>query len=431
MVKKDMSLSSIERDNPQWMGKSVLSYVRYRRRIFENILRDVIDNRVTLITGPLGVGKTTMVKHLMTQLQEEVGGSNILYLPCDTETVKAREAKNYFFDKIFRGGENLYVFIDEFLMMPNYEEVINELLERDSIHLVLISSSYPPEGLNIDTKYKEYVLNPLSFREFLEFHGYDAPSLGRDSIEVRNFYIEHLDYDRIYEKYLVRGGFPAYGLESDDEEVMRGIREKMELLLYKYIPRMSRRRRPVIADKLMAQICFEPGEAINYNLLSESIEKDIRTVSSYIKTLVNSYMINIVRHMVEGGHEGRKMPKLYPYSPAYPLALHPQRMDEEDFMSRVVESHIVLERGVKKYVRRASGADVLIVESDGREYPVLVTYVRRASRRDVKKVVNTLKKLGGDWGFLVVRETYEFIRYKDMEVWVVPAWLFSLLSLGQ
>jgi len=431
MARRNMSLSSIERNNPQWIGRSVLTRVGYRRKIFESVLKAVYDNKVVIIEGPLGVGKSTLVKHIVNELYDVVGGSNILYLPCDTETIRVEEAKTYFFENVSSGGGDVYVFLDEFLMMPNYKEFVSDLLKRENVHIVMVTSYSPEKYFDLGVSYKRFIIKPLTFREFLEFHGYDSPSLGRDPIEVRNFYIEHIEYDSLYEKYLLRGGFPAYDLDMEDDDVRRRVRDNLQLLLYKYFTRIGRRRRPVIADRLLAQICFEPGEAVNYNVLSQSIERDIRTVSSYIKTLSDAFMINIVRHMVDDGHEGRKLPKIYPYSPAYPLSLHPQRMPEREFMASIVESHIVLERGVKTYIRRASGVDVLIHESGDGKIPILVTYGKRGSKRDVKKVVNTLRKLGSDWGFLVVKETYEFLKYGDMDVWVVPAWLFSLIEFGQ
>jgi len=104
-------------------------------------------------------------------------------------------------------------------------------------------------------------------------------------------------------------------------------------------------------------------------------------------------------------------------------------MSDEGFMTAVVESHIIMERGVKAYMKRASGSAVLVYESGSGYIPILVKYVKRASKRDVKKVANALNKLGGDWGFLVVRETMEIHRYGDREVWVLPAWLFSLMRI--
>ena len=431
MRRDDMSLSGIQRDNVQWEGRSILTHVAYRREVFKKILRDVLERRLVIIYGPLGVGKTTLIKYLMDELAQVVPGTSMVHVPCDQEGYSPSEAINYFFEKI-RTGEDIYVFIDEFLLMPDCESVIRELMARGdvkNIHMVLVSSYLPNREIDWGVEPVVYQLPPLSFREFLEYHDFEAPLLERDIYSVRDFYIEHLDYDVLYTKYLIRGGFPRLDLSVDDSGVRNWLKVMMDTQIYKYLPRAGRRKKPKIADKLLTMLCYEPGIQVNYNELAEAIGKDIRTVTSYVKSLEHAFMIRTIKHMVGRGQESRKMPRIYPYTPAYPLALHPEMMDDEAFMSAVVESHIIMERGVKAYMKRASGSAVLVYESDQGYIPILVRYVKRASKRDVKKVANALRRLGGDWGFLVVRETMEVHRYGDIEVWALPAWLFSLMRL--
>ena len=134
--------------------------------------------------------------------------------------------------------------------------------------------------------------------------------------------------------------------------------------------------------------------------------------------------------MVGKGRAGRKLPKIYPYNPAYAYSLYPERFNDESYLNTMVESQIIQYLDIRYYIRRSSGVDILIWEYDGMYVPIYVKFVRRISKRDVKRVHNIASRLGSKYGFILVKETLEFHRDRGIDTWVIPAWLFQLIDFN-
>ncbi len=433
MDKYGFSSSSIRYNNPHWEGRRYIDYKYIKRSILDSIIEDVGRYRVVVVLGPLGVGKTALVQQVIDRLSQSYNPSNILYLPLDDPSHNPVNVRNFYFSEVVKDVSlPIYIVLDEFLFIEDYPDYLRELLSRhENVHLLLISS-YKPENLDwLDVEYKVYNVNPLSFIEFLNMSGYSVEPIPFDQYKVRDFYIEHLNLVDVYMEYLIRGGFPRLTIDMEKHFVRGWIKNNvLDRIIYKIIPRIGKKRRPYIAESIFRLICFEPGDAVNYNRLSEAVDKDIRTVSTYISTLESSYLIHILKHMVGKGRAGRKLPKIYPYNPAYSYSLYPERFNDEKYLNSIVESRVIQLLGIKYYIRRSSGVDILIWEGDGMFIPIYVKYVRRVSKRDIKRVHNIASRLGSKYGFVLVKETLEFVNDSGVNVWVIPVWLFELIDFS-
>lgn len=433
MDKYGFSSSSIRYNNPHWDGRKYIEYRYIVRPVLDSIINDINKYRVVAIIGPLGVGKTSLAHQIIDRLSQNHNPSNILYLPLDDPSHNPQNVSDFYFREVVKDVSlPIYIVLDEFLFIEDYKKYLKGLLNRhDNIRLLLISS-YKPENLDwLGVDYKVYNINPFSFIEFLNMSGYTVEPIPFDQYKVRDFYIEHLNLVDVYTEYLIRGGFPRLTLDLEKHFVRGWIKNNvLDRIIYKIVPRIGKKRRPYIAESIFRLICFEPGEAVNYNRLSEAVNKDIRTVSTYISTLESSYLIHILKHMVGRGKAGRKLPKIYPYNPAYSYSLYPERFNDEEYLNSIVESRVIQLLGIKYYLRRSSGVDILIWEKDGMYIPIYVKYVRRASKRDIKRVHNVASRLASEYGFVLVRETLEFVNEPDVKVWVIPAWLFELIDLS-
>ncbi|HIQ13827.1 MAG TPA: ATP-binding protein [Thermoprotei archaeon] len=433
MDRYGFSSSSIKYSNPHWEGRKYIDKKFIERSIIHSLLDAIEQYRVVILYGPLGVGKTTLIHQVIDRLSQDFNPSNILYLPLDDPSYNPINVKNFYFNEVVKdASQPIYIVLDEFLFLDGYRTYIRELLSRGGDVRLILISSYKIDDLNIpDVDYKVFNINPLSFLEFLNLSGYNITAIPFDQYRVRDFYIENLDLVDTYMEYLVRGGFPRLTIEMERHYVRGWIKNNvLDRIIYKIIPRIGRKRRPHIAESIFRVICFDPGEAINYNRLSDAVDKDIRTVSTYINTLESAYLIRILKHMVGRGKAGRKLPKIYPYNSAYPYSLYPDRFNYEDYLNSVVEGRIIQFLDIKYYMRRSSGVDILIWEAGNMYIPVYVKYVRRVSRRDVKRINNIAGRLKSKYGFVIVKETLDFIHEDDVNIWVIPAWLFELIDFS-
>lgn len=81
-----------------------------------------------------------------------------------------------------------------------------------------------------------------------------------------------------------------------------------------------------------------------------------------------------------------------------------------------------------KYFWRKGGKEIDIIwEKNGINIPIAVRYIKRLSKREIKKVETGFKKMGAKMGILVSKDTFDYVN-NDVEIFILPIWLFLLLA---
>src|SRR3989344_4424674 len=202
----------------------------YPRKIYSDIKEHLQSNDVTIITGMRRTGKTTLVEHLLSEIDSE----NKIFL--DLEKISNQELfsdKNY--DNVILNLEaqgltrkdKMYVALDEIQTLPNIPSVIKYLHDHYDIKFILTgSSSYYLKNLfteSLSGRKRLFELYPLDFDEFLTFKNVSRTSL--DVIDNAKYFNSH-EYERLkahYEEYIEYGGFPRVVLAES-------VKEKMDML---------------------------------------------------------------------------------------------------------------------------------------------------------------------------------------------------------
>ncbi len=194
-----------------------------KRYLFNDLLKYLDHKNALIITGMRQVGKTTLMK----QLYDEVKGPKLWY---DFENpLDLLHFENINYDAVYEvlrneagaGKERLYVFIDEIQNYPEITKIIKYHIDKYSVKYVVTGSSnfylknLFPESLS-GRKFL-FVLQPLSFNEYLFFNDKTDIAEQRNSLEFKSSYmlLDYKRYEADYRMFLEYGSFPEVVTTAD------------------------------------------------------------------------------------------------------------------------------------------------------------------------------------------------------------------------
>ncbi len=193
---------TLEFYNPWWKNKnSSLNTPLFRRFVYDDIFTSVTSLRqIVSITGPRRVGKTTIIKQLVSDLViiENVSPLNIVYLSMDDPYIFSKRGDPIFFDKILSiyekyyllkkitdgatqisDKEKVYFLIDEIHKFEDWELFLKKYYDNGSrsnrynIKFIIsgsVSSSIVSKSKeSLAGRIKNFKIYPFSFSEFVSF----------------------------------------------------------------------------------------------------------------------------------------------------------------------------------------------------------------------------------------------------------------------
>ncbi|GIJ94541.1 ATP-binding protein [Capnocytophaga stomatis] len=238
-------------------------------RDFTAVLEQKINKgKVLLLIGPRQVGKTTLIRTLLTN-------KNYLFLNGDdSEIVEIlSNANTETLRNIIANYE--YVFIDEAQRIPNIGlkiKIISDLFKNVQV-LVSGSSVLDINAMTqepLTGRKFEYNLLPISWNEFEKHVGYIT---AQQQLELR----------------LVYGMYPdVLNHFGNEVEILKNLTSSY---LYKDILAMSMVRKPEALEKILRALAYQVGAEVSYNEIAQLVGVDKNTVSNYIDLLEKTYVI--------------------------------------------------------------------------------------------------------------------------------------------
>ena len=198
-----------------------------KRALYFDILPQLYHKNAIVITGMRQVGKTTLMKQLSSQWE----GKQLWFdfdNPLDMLVFESVDY-NQVFESLRKDAgagedERFLVCIDEIQNYPESTKIIKYLIDHYGVKFIVTGSSNYylrnlfPESLS-GRKFL-YVLNPLSFKEYLYFNDRleedkITPSID-DFLKIHPPALVH-KRSQLYDEYLEFGGFPEVALTKDYE----------------------------------------------------------------------------------------------------------------------------------------------------------------------------------------------------------------------
>lgn len=298
---------------------------------------------VKVITGIRRCGKSSLLKlmqeHLLNNGVEKNQIIAMNFESIEYQDMTYKELYEYVKGKTL-GKQRCYLFFDELQRIDGWENAVNSFrvdLNCDiyitGSNSYLLSSEY---STYLSGRYVEIKIYPLSFKEFVDFHGYDVQEyitpMGEKKKRATNKNNELVELTDLFEAYMSYGGMPGIadvGLEQD--KVMTLLDGIYSTVIVRDILEREKRRghRQITDAELLRKIVLFLADNIGNNtslnsvsntLVSENLIQNrerqgkpaTQTIASYIGALKESYMFyDVKRFDIKGKEYLRTLGKYY------------------------------------------------------------------------------------------------------------------------
>ena len=298
---------------------------------------------VKVVTGIRRCGKSSLLKLMQNHLLD-TGIRQEQIIAMNFESMEYRKMDVQAFYEYVKGkilpNRKMYLFFDELQRLDRWEDAVNSFrvdfdcdIYITGSNAYLLSSEY---STYLGGRYVEIKMLPLSFKEFLEFHGYEvrdykAPGGG---IKKRAYDSngEMVQWEDLFEAYVRYGGMPGIadvGLEQDKvPALLDGVYST--IVVRDILEREKRRGQRQITDAVLLRkvILFLADNignntslnSISNTLVSEKLLEDrvkqgkpaTQTLAAYVGALQEAYMFyGVKRFDVKGKAELKTLGKYY------------------------------------------------------------------------------------------------------------------------
>ena len=298
---------------------------------------------VKVVTGIRRCGKSSLLK-LMVQHLKDIGieEDQIIEMNFESHEFKKMNADD-FYDYVkarILPEKRMYLFFDELQRIDQWEDTVNSFrvdfncdIYITGSNAYLLSSEY---STYLSGRCVEIKMLPLSFREFIDFHGFEVKEV-KSALGGTKKVVFHKSGDRyelreIFDAYMRFGGMPGIADVGLDQEkamvlldgiystvVVRDILEREKRRGQKQItdPVLLRKIILFLADNIGSTVSVSSigNTLVNEGLLEDGKRKGIpstHTVQAYVSALMESYFFyDIKRFDIKGKEYLRTLGKFY------------------------------------------------------------------------------------------------------------------------
>ena len=298
---------------------------------------------VKVITGIRRCGKSSLLK-LMQKHLVETGIRQDQIIAINLESMEYRDMDvrsfyNFVKDKVL-ADKKMYLFFDELQRLEKWEDAVNSFrvdfdcdIYITGSNAYLLSSEY---STYLGGRYVEIKMLPLSFMEFVYFHGYEVRDYKTPSGEIRKRAYdssgEMIPMEDLFDAFIHYGGMPGIadvGLEQERALILLdGIYST--IVVRDIMEREKRRGRrqitdPVLLRKVILFLADNIGNNTSLNTISNTLVSEkmlddrakqgkpaVQTIAAYIGALLETYMFyEVKRFDVKGKAELKTLGKYY------------------------------------------------------------------------------------------------------------------------
>ncbi len=298
---------------------------------------------VKVVTGIRRCGKSSLLKLMVEHLRdcgiEDEQILEINFEQYDFQRMTATEFYNYVKEQIVP-DKRMYLFFDELQRIEGWENVVNAFrVEFDcdlyitGSNAYLLSSEY---STYLSGRYVEIKMLPLSFAEFISFHGFvlskQSSALGGTRRIATDADGQQYDLRELFDAYLHYGGMPgiaAVGLVQEPAlALLDGIYSTV--VVRDILEREGRREQRKLTDavllkKIIHFLADNIGNTVSLNSIGNTLANEglleegrrkgspsVHTIQAYTEALLESYFFyEIKRFDIKGKEYLRTLGKYY------------------------------------------------------------------------------------------------------------------------
>ena len=298
---------------------------------------------VKVVTGIRRCGKSSLLKLMALYLKETgVVPAQIIEMNFESYEFKDMTADDiyYYVKERIIEGKRMYLFFDELQRINGWENAVNAFrvdfncdIYVTGSNAYLLSSEY---STYLSGRCVEIKMLPLSFKEFLYFHGFEVretkSALGGTRKQIFDGSGERYDLRDVFDAYMRFGGMPGIADVGLNQEKALSLLDGIysTVVVRDILEREKRRGQqritdPILLRKIILFLADNVGSNISVNsigntLVNEGLLEDGRrkgtpsthTVQAYVNALLESYFFyDIKRFDIKGREYLRTLGKYY------------------------------------------------------------------------------------------------------------------------
>ena len=261
---------------------------------------------IIVLVGPRRVGKSYILKDFIERHSQEED-INVIYVDKEKKAfknIKTKDDLDNYIESFYLPGKHNCILVDEVQQIERFEESICSWYTEDNTDVIITGSNSKMLSDDLSTllagRYVEIRVHPLTYPEFLEFHGHEDSD---DSLMI----------------YLNYGGLPGLrqiGLDSD-EHVWAYLSSVFNTIMLKDIIERHDIRNVPFLNNLIACYADTTGKLTSANSISKYMKSQGENISSNLVLLYKSfyqeaYLLNAVsRYDIHGKRILESNEKIY------------------------------------------------------------------------------------------------------------------------
>lgn len=298
---------------------------------------------VKVVTGIRRCGKSSLLKLMVLHLKESgITDEQILEMNFESHAFRNMNSDSFYeyVKQHIVPNKRMYLFFDEVQRVPNWEDAVNSFrvdfncdIYVTGSNAYMLSSEY---ATYLSGRCVEIKMLPLSFSEFLTFHGFEVreikSSLGGIRKQAFDKNDERYELRDVFDAYMRFGGMPGIADIGLDQEkalmLLEGIYSTVimrDILERENRKGQSRITDPVLLKKIIMFLADNIGSNISVSSIGNTLMNEglldngkrkgtpsVHTVQSYINALLESYFFyEIKRFDIKGKEFLRTLGKYY------------------------------------------------------------------------------------------------------------------------
>jgi uncharacterized protein len=368
------------------------------RAYLEPVQRLLLDSglrRAVVLLGPRRVGKTILIRHLITDLLNKgVAGPRIAYVEMDHPLLHGQSLESLVqqIEQVTPDAEPpRFVFFDEIQSHKDWEKHLKPLVDhRPDLRILVSGSAAALKRQSTESgagRFTDFLLPPLTFSEYLQLRP-EPPAIHER--QINHYSLENIEaLNEQFVDYVNYGGYPELALSlairDDPERFVKS--DIVDKVLLRDLPQLYGIKDIQELNSLFTLLAFNTAEEVSFEQLSQRSGVGKQTIQKYIEYLEAAFLVKRVFRVDQDGkrYKRERSFKIYLTNPAMHTGLFGARNADDPDFGHLVETAVFAQRfheGARLNYARWGNDDceVDLVDSSAALKPVSALEIKWSNR---------------------------------------------------